>query len=541
MKRKQSKTILVRNVKTLKDFDHIAGTVYRKSSHMFNPIFRKLFWKEYRMFRPFWTSVFVITFAIYLLAYCLSRRGLDIDGILYLSLSMAVLYALGCSASSFSWDLENGTYYRLRSLPVSAWQVAMPKLTWTLVSSVFLTICLIMVGGVFHNSKESLDISRLAIFLSYPFIISISIAWGTVFSTLTRQPVLAAVMAALTTIGTLAISSGALRPQIKINKPDLMVSLFLSEFIVVGFVAIIAFFCVDRWFDYWRFRESNEEGWFPSDSSGDSNYDYGFCSGKVGQLSILMKHHYRQNRLLYRVLLSSFAFVMFVMVVEAVSSRSLASHDGIILMFSWLCFVCTIVASNMFGADNRRSEFRFFAHHGVRPGMIWLSRFLFTGFLFGFLWTCTVFMVWLYDLPEVQHRQLDHFVPAYVFYLLFVLGPMAFVIGGICSMLLKSRLVAWTFSLGLILLSLFLLHFYVGLEICALFLIPTLGLLLGSYFHTSNWIREQIGWRAHLGWITPTMISLIVLGVILTTTQISQAERELFARSKADQQISAQR
>ena len=506
---------------------------------MFQPIFRKIFWKEFRTFWPFWIAVFLLVNTLYVAFYSRTMNGIDTQKVLGLSIFMSILYACGCSASSFAWELENGTFSRLRSLPATAWQVGVPKLTWSITSSFALLLTLCLFGLPFCSGMNLTETALLKILIIYVPVILEGIAWGTLFSTFTRQPMLATIFTGIMTFGSNAIWGSiriALPNEAPLSGTFVLLVVRLCVFLPVAGFAV---YRMARWFDYWRFIENRNhaDSFFEANSSLQP---YDFYTTTDTRFVALLKHHYRQNRSLIWVLIPTFFAAAISLVVYALfrknPDKSIDASDTI-AVFSWLVIVCTIIASNIFSGDQRQSEFRFFAHRGVSLRAVWFSRILFTTILFGVLWTSMLIVAWFNWKPDLTREFGIEGSLHYLLYGCFVVGPVLLAAGAICSMLAKSRLLAWFGTVGLITVCVTLQILLLEYELSLLLLLPVVGLFLSSYLHLSDWIRERSGWKTRLRWLGPLATSLVLMVIVVATQRCSQIPRaEIPAEWYADYQ-----
>ena len=102
-------------------------------------IFCRVFWKEYRLQRPLWIAMAVLTTLILLLCYEFSLNVREQTQWLFrVAVAFPALYTLGCGAMLFAGEREAETYEFQRMLPVRARSVFFGKIALVLLSTVAL-------------------------------------------------------------------------------------------------------------------------------------------------------------------------------------------------------------------------------------------------------------------------------------------------------------------------------------------------------------------------------------------------------------------
>ncbi len=168
-----------------------------------------------------------------------------------------------------------------------------------------------------------------------------------------------------------------------------------------------------------------------------------------------------------------------------------------------------LMGACVFLADQRGDGFRFFAERGIRPGYVWLSRHLvwMPALLF-----CSVLVLiavlLVLDPPAREPRY-----AAFVLGCVFGLAILGYASGQLCSMLLRSGILAGFLSLVLsgLLCGWAWLMWYLSVPwIWSVAPIPLL-LLLASWLRAPDWLLERNTLRA---WLRPAL-ALIVPAVSL--------------------------
>jgi ABC-type transport system involved in multi-copper enzyme maturation permease subunit len=168
-----------------------------------------------------------------------------------------------------------------------------------------------------------------------------------------------------------------------------------------------------------------------------------------------------------------------------------------------------LMGACVFLADQRGHGFRFFAERGIRPGHVWLSRHL-VWMAVLFCWTLLVFMTTLAFLdPPAREPQHAVVILGYVFGLA-ILGYTA---GQLCSMFLRSGILAGFFSLvlsGVLCGWAWLMWFLQVPWTWSVVPIP-LALLLATWLRAGGWLLERDTLRAWLGPILALMVPAVAV------------------------------
>ena len=81
-------------------------------------IFWRVFWKEYRLQRPLWIAMAVLTTLLLLLVDGMVPNPKDRSGMLFgIATTLPAFYCLGCGATLFAGEHEAGTFEFQQSLP----------------------------------------------------------------------------------------------------------------------------------------------------------------------------------------------------------------------------------------------------------------------------------------------------------------------------------------------------------------------------------------------------------------------------------------
>ena len=506
---------------------------------MFNSIFRKIYWKEFRTLWPLWMAVAVLYMFIVMAAWFATYdEPTQVDarnyGIFLVAAMLPALYGLGSAGTQFAWELESGMFKRLRSLPATSGQVAWAKLAWTISSTILLGVTLwgasyLMTGGKAISSQTLWAFANV-----YSFAALEAIAWGAIVSLRSRSPLIATIIAG--TVGMMAFGfemaicqlakfSGVVGSK---EQWATYAAAWPIRLMVLLPLTLAVIYLARHWFDYWRNQESQG-------SEHDSLFDMEnyipktYITGDGGFTALCQQCWHRNKKIWFITSLLPITGLC----LGALFSLDSSSADALIILPLWgLAFACTIVASNTFGADQSDQGFRFFAHHGIKTSKVWFSRLLVSGLFFSILWCIgiAIFCSKKMQVPEF----LEYLGIVFAFGL--ALGSCLFMIGMFFSILCKSRVLAWTWTFGVSIgcwsLIVFLWLFQVSV---LLILILVLGLMLCSYLGLADKIHERSGLRTWLKKLSPLAVCIIIfIGLTITLRVQSIPDVEIEPKMIAD-------
>jgi len=221
---------------------------------MTDPIFWRLVWKEYRVQRGFWISLFAFAFlAQGMVLYFVDRFTEAFDGSLLVALLVPAVYALGSGAIGYASEHEGGTFERLKVLAAPPIRLFASKLGLGMAGTLLLfgCLCLLPLAVIIVESSPGrftpTGLSNLAKWTGvWLFVMLIAMLWGVFFSLLTRNVLgaicLAAAMTVLSPIGVVPaiVTVAALRMFVTAE------SFFTVSAIMLSFFALLLL-VVDYW------------------------------------------------------------------------------------------------------------------------------------------------------------------------------------------------------------------------------------------------------------------------------------------------------
>lgn len=176
---------------------------------MSDTVLQRLVWKEYRVQRGFWLSMAGLAVVCQVVVLLIPERSVSHASVLFgLAFGFPAFYALGCGATLFAAEREEGTLELLRVLAAPGWKVWWSKLGFSVASTVGLLGLLWVLAFSLSRGKSfdaELQVSLWAVWgvLAIEFL-----GWAIFFSLVTKRPINAACMAAVASVGSLSVVSG---------------------------------------------------------------------------------------------------------------------------------------------------------------------------------------------------------------------------------------------------------------------------------------------------------------------------------------------
>ncbi len=484
---------------------------------MSRPIAIRLLWKEYRIQRAFWISALAVAAAVQVAALALANPGSDRMEWLYgTALAATALYALGCGAVLFAAEHEFGTYEFQRVLPVTAGGLLSGKL-WFAAVSIPAMAGLLWLSAIGLAGGESPDwATARGLWGLWGMGVVEVFVWSVLFSLVTMRAITAAVL------GSAAASFVVhfmVAPLVQSQMHRYWeTAVYVQALPQRGAVALLVA-AADVWLGLRWLRGEPQWRWFPealpARAAGRSS------SARLlrccrGEFSRLVWQHWRQSASLM------FAVVCGVLLLAApgVGSQWVPEHMGRIFDLAW-CFAVAGVAllgACAFMADQQRGSFRFFADRGISPGAVWWSRQLVWGLpALGIMamvfcgalvfsprndppaWQAlgsrgplfNAWEMWQAGLWVVDYAHVGRVVGYLV---------LAYAAGQLCSILLRSGILAGVFGLAAGALAVGWARLMVGLGVpwfWSVLPVPVV-LLAASRWRAPDWLLERGGLRARL-------------------------------------------
>jgi hypothetical protein len=487
-----------------------------------------IFWKEYRQMRGFWLSVLAIAVALQLIAFAFSAGQFPLYP---LAISFAALYTLGCGATMFAMEHENGTYDFLRALPTKAIPTFLGKVAFTVISAPLLF------AATWGFAALISSLGGRTIYIEWDIVgvwclgSLVLFAWATLFSLLLQNVVKAALLG-----GVAGCVSVPLAARMVHELFDLRDGGLPAVAVLIVFVA--ALICVDIWLGARWYREAVTRSGADDMArrreefaNSYGAYEIESVASKGSMFAHLLWLQWRQSRgmiLILTGLVAWFGLALGTIGVLDMVAREYLRYFRVLgpmfIAFGVLAgtAVLPVAGASVFAGDQKRNQFRFFADRGLPPKTVWWSRHP--------IWIGAI-AVWLAALliPALifaagwaRHEDTNFMVswsllPVALRILLpgVLCLPLAYCFGQLCSMFFRSGILAitasiagsymlawWAFAMSILNVPL----------IWSVVPIPVI-LLIATRVRTRGWLIESNTLRS---WLPVVLILVVPGGAILS-------------------------
>ncbi|MGW8257354.1 MAG: ABC transporter permease, partial [Thermoguttaceae bacterium] len=504
---------------------------------------RSVLWKEYRQQRAFWLAMGALSVFLQIL-FVWGFAGFYWNGdslstfVFYLSVlsaeGLTALYAIGCMATLFSAEHENGTFEFQKQLPVSAGRLAWGKTLFAivgtacmlafLVASVLVLTLIVLnwrpepIGWPFEGFwHQAVDIFGLVIFEA--------LAWGLFWGLLMKNPLPAVILALIcTTLSVHVTSLGAQRFDWH----------HYTQAVPYRLLILAAVSFADAWLAVRWFKEAGVLGQsaLGQDDISDTIEETSTALPAYGRfsrqnvLSRLLWQQFRQNGWIALALIA----VIVSPVVNSIFPQNPFMRGVInpVLPLLLLPIIAICLWSMMFfRADHAQQSFRFLAERGVSPGLIWISRLTMGAVpVVGLVLICCLIVLCaqiemfyqaIYNNPKIfAHGEFNfHCFEWPIFLELLFLALFAvFSIVQFCSLFFRGAILAAFFSvlfIGLFGLWTALMIFWLVPWWWSILPIPLLH-LAATWQRMPGWLEERSGLRSK-SWLAVAILPCIAIVV----------------------------
>jgi len=401
-------------------------------------IFWRVVWKEYRQQRSLWCAIMVAGVILQvgvMLTFVLNGQ-IGVTNVLFaVALGVPTLYSLGCGAALFAGEHESETFPFQQALPVSGGRVFAAKLSFALVSVLALFPLLWCSAWAIANWNLPETTLHLQLWAGGCIAAINVLVWAVLFSLMLRRVLPAAVISGLiaTLCGfgsfALVILFGDLSRQ---QLDEQVMSLWCLTTLIAFSIAVSfgkrwfderqsVFSTLPALFDTWRSRTITSVAAKTSVLSASN----------VTVMRRLVWHEWRQSRFtMFWFVVGYFAlFICFGCILIVAQMRQAPQWEVLLFLLPVLATAC---GATVFWSDQQGQHYQFFAEHGVRPRLVWLSRQLVWGSVLAFvaLIAITPLFFGLRIDPEIPGGTLG-------------LAVLLFAGGQTCSMFIRSGIVAF--------------------------------------------------------------------------------------------------
>jgi hypothetical protein len=356
----------------------------------------RLWWKDARQFWPIWG--FLLAAAAGVQWVVLRYGGPEVrSGLLpVLAVGWACLYALAVGASAFAGEREGGTLALLDALPVARWVLWEGKVSFALVSTLGLALALV---GVAALGTERWDAGRYgdapeAALVASALLLE-ALGWGLLWSARSGSALNAAVWSIVCTAVAWTLAGlWAAGQSVTGNAAGGVVPMVSALLLVAGLTTAVSALVIVR--PSWARAARTRRAWVrprwrlqspivvESDKAetdvGAGKDDRSLRRPWLPEARALAWQSAREGAGTWRVLL---------LVGLLVPGALLLLNNQLDPTFTLLLNVVVGLTAgvSVFNVENRARGQRFLAHHGARPGLVWLVKVT--------VWAVGLAMIWL--------------------------------------------------------------------------------------------------------------------------------------------------
>jgi hypothetical protein len=338
-------------------------------------------WKEYRLLRSLWLTFFALAMLLQFAALMSVTRSYAtsqefVTFLFAMTVWLPAFYALGCGATMFAAEKDDGTYEWLRVLPIDGLRVFAGKLLFAVPSTALLFVAVVLITRSFGRGVMPLDETARQLWGAWGVAALEALAWGALISLISRRPLLSAVIAA-------AVGS---------TVTHLIVAMYVSNFwlleaytsalpvrlFIVAIVFAVDLILARGWLANprpVRVVPQRQRTW-TRDRSGERTT--AALGSRWRRILRLCWQDWRQSR---RAVVAYFAIGalagvavgrVFVYGTSAWSGLSFATG-----LFS--AVLCALLGAMVYRGDHEEDRYRFLAEHAVSPRDVWWARQLYWG------------------------------------------------------------------------------------------------------------------------------------------------------------------
>lgn len=334
--------------------------------------YKQLLWKEYRSIRGFWIALAALAIGLELLVLALSEnRDWSTTFVYNVALATPVFFAIGCIATAFAVEKEEGTFDWLQASPATDGQVFWTKLGLCLVATAGMFLVMwpltMWLADARMPGQETLG-GMLGLWLVAALEV---VAWGMLFSLLSARPLASILLALVVTsaiihvVGTL-FATGVDFEFTRYLRAVPVRLLIVAPVVVADLVLGLRWLSEREPIPGVALRKTRTRG--PLIARGDENAE---------SLAAQFARHDRAQslgRLFWQTGRQSWR-LMLILATGQVGLGALFLFSGLAPPFSVVMIAgAALMGACVFLSDQERNSFRFFVEHNVPPRLVWLSR-----------------------------------------------------------------------------------------------------------------------------------------------------------------------
>jgi hypothetical protein len=485
-------------------------------------------WKEYRTLRGLWIAVALLAAMVQGLVAVFSEvHGSRESAVLFaLTAWMPALYALGCAATMFAAEKDDGTYDWLSAIPLDGLRILAGKLLYTLPSTLLLFAVVTLTSRAFDDGEPY---PRTELFRQSAILWGVAayeaVAWGMLVSLLSKRPLQSAIIA-------VAIGSTVTHGVVAFFVDrDWNVASYLSATAVrlalATVVAVVDIFLAHRWLHPPR-RWQRVKSHVPP-ARVVATEQFPTTSGAIRRRQ-LSRHLWLQWRVSRGIVLAMLA-TAFLLPFLLLSLSAARTTTGLATaMFGFLTFMFTMLGAWTFRGDHEGQQYRFLVDRAISPRWVWWAR---ESFWIAAVYACLLAAAVACFFAVATFRTsftLSNAPNSWFFVdpkttgviyigLTVLLAPLIpFAAGQFTSLVIRSPLLAATAGLTIAgaLMAWGILMARLQIAWWWTLAPPVIALFVATRYRIADWLTERNTWRSWVGTLAIVVVPCLAipLGVI---------------------------
>jgi hypothetical protein len=387
----------------------------------------RLWWKDARQFWPIGALLVVFGSVIQVLAVKYGGPGIRDGALVFLAFLWTSLYAFAVTAAAFAGERESRTLVLLDTFAIGRWRLWGAKTAFALVTTALLAVLMLLIAAINTSSLEIERYKPLVGLMIGVLILLEILGWGMFFSSFLKNPLTAAILAivCVTIVTPMIRRDGMYTIENEVNGAPIRLAVALATLAASALILT--------------------RGGPPVRSSAASRtLEFSRASrDAIPGRTRFWPHAVRS--LFWETVRSSgpllWACLGFVLSLYVLC---LFFSNGTTWLFMYVgtLFLGLLGGVTTFNVENRSRTHLFLAHHGVRPGVIWMVKLgVWLATLGLFLWLPALILVavWQHLGPGSGARGAVN-LPLAVAAML----TGGFAIGQFCGMTIRRGITAFT-------------------------------------------------------------------------------------------------
>jgi hypothetical protein len=483
-------------------------------------MYARLWWKDARQFWPIWVFLALAAAVVQGLLLYFGGRDARQGALGFSALICASLYAFAVGAAAFAGEREMGTLRLLDILPVDRWVVWASKVSFAVVTTLALALVLLAAAALNTERWNGRE-------LDFGMMVLVALGWGLFWSAILSNALTAAVTAICCSgLGLVLLTAtldelyrGRYRPFVLVlgELCAILVTTIASELIFVGALRLKKLQFEFRSPIVMTRAHATSARRLPipiqspvatvlapvprpvlGASESSATYQPPRRAWLLEARALARQTVKEGWRSWCLVAAIGLVYIAFALQIQGYLDNSVI----------WLTSIGVglVAGASVFGLENRARTYRFLAHHGARPGLVWLVKMT--------VWCSGLALVWGPHLM-LAARARNYPRGPIENWLVGVLTPLLFfAVAQLCGMTIRRGITAVVVALVLgLALAMPLVALVVGhmLPVQGLLVLPA-GLLAVTWAWSGDWLidRPAPGRWVRLGLLITSTFALVV-------------------------------